>query len=316
MINLTFLETFVWVARLGSFTRAAERVGTTQAAVAARIAALEDELGVQLLIRENRRLKLTHEGIQALSGAEQLLNSARGFVEEVTGQDRMRGTVRIGVIDTITYTWLIDLMRVSRRRFPGLGIELLADTSLRLIDALRTGDIELALIMGPVPDPNFVNLELCSYACHWVAAPELGLAGRQLGAKELAELPLISFPKGSQPYGYLDRHFRNLGHRNPVIYAGNSLASIIRLAVDGLGVATIPPVVAPRELARGELVLLSADQPIPPMRMHAVYLDGPSRDLPATMAGLARDVAHDFLRRSDPELAWDRALQATNEGPK
>ena len=310
MVNLTFLETFVWVARLKSFTLAAERLNATQAAISSRIAALEAELGVKLFHREHRRLSLTPQGVEALARAEPILQAARIFVEEVTGAGQIRGTLRLGVIDTISYTWLIDLVRTAKEIYPDLLLELTADTSLKLFDLLRAGELDLALIMGPVLEPSYQSLELCTYACHWVASPALKFPPGPVGPEDLARQMVISFPRNSQPHSHITRFFKDGQTAQPRFFlAANSLATIIRMTIDGFGVATIPPVVAPRELARGELVLLQAEQPIPPMRFHAVWFDGPSRLMPQTIAKLARQVALDFVRRCDPALAWDRAAQ-------
>ncbi|RMH47492.1 MAG: LysR family transcriptional regulator, partial [Alphaproteobacteria bacterium] len=304
----------IWAARLGSFTRAAGQVGATQAGVSARIAALEAELGQKLFSRERHGLTLTPAGLSALRRAEELLEAARRLREEMRGEAGMRGTVRIGAIDTLTHTWFVDLIRAARRMFPHLSVEMTADTSQRLAQLLRAGEIDLALIMGPVPDPGLVSIELCTYACHWVAAPALGLHEGRVTLERLARHPVISFPRGSQPHAAIDRFFRQYADGEVILYAANSLASIIRFAVDGLGVATIPPVVAPRELARGELILLDAPQPIPPMRFHAVYPEAACSKVPALMAELARKVALDFCRRTDPGLAWDRMLMREQGG--
>ncbi len=306
MINLTFLETFVWVARLKSFTLAAERLNATQAAVSSRIATLEAELDLKLFFRGHRRLTLTPKGIEALALAEPLLQSARNFVQEVTGASRVSGTIRIGVIDTISYTWLIDLIRAANETYPELMLELSSDTSIRLFDMLRAGEIDLALIMGPVLEPNYISVELCTFACHWVASPALEFSPGLVNLEALARHMIISFPRSSQPHAHIARSFNQYRIGEARFFFASSLATIIRMTIDGLGVATIPPVVAARELGRNELVLINAKQPIPPMRFHAVWFDGPARLFPAIIAELAREVAHDFVRRSDPALAWHR----------
>ncbi|MEN9771296.1 MAG: hypothetical protein RLZZ180_2926, partial [Pseudomonadota bacterium] len=72
-VNLRFLETFVWIARLGSFSKTAERLNSTLSAVSARMQALESELGVRLLERQGRSIRLTQQGRDALPIAERLL---------------------------------------------------------------------------------------------------------------------------------------------------------------------------------------------------------------------------------------------------
>ncbi len=305
MLNLKFLDTFVWVARLRSFTLAANRLNATQAAISSRIAALEADLGVKLFLRDHRKITLTPEGLKTLARAEPLLRAAQNLVDELSGAGGLRGTVRIGVIDTISYTWLVDLIRTSSTQFPLINIEITADTTLRLVNLLSAGEIDVALIMGPVLEQGYLSVELCTFACHWVASPALGLGGHA-PLDRLTQFPIVSFPKGSQPHAAISRFFEQFPRDDYVIYTANSLATIIRMTTDGIGVATIPPVVAQGELARGELELIDAQQPIPPMRLHAVYSDGPAQLLPGMIAELAHQVAHDYCERSNPDWAWDR----------
>ncbi|WP_265516794.1 LysR family transcriptional regulator [Nitratireductor luteus] len=303
-MNLTFLETFIWAARLKSFTLTAERMNATQAAVSARIAALERELGVKLFYREPREVRLTPDGVSALERAEGLVRAAHELIRDIGAQERLRGTVRIGAIDTISHSWLIDLIKRSKTLYPHINIELTADTSLRLTDMLLGNELDVALIMGPVLQPDVINVDLCTYACSWTASPDLGLHDRQLDVDDLASFPIISFPKGSQPHEALRRYFHRHLEAGTVLYATNSLATIIRMTIDGIGVAAIPPPVMSRELRRGELVPLNVRQPFPPMSFQAVYVDSPTFLLPAAVANLAREVAREFCSRSDPSQAW------------
>lgn len=303
-MNLTFLETFIWAARLKSFTLAADRMNATQAAVSARIATLERELGVKLFHREPREVRLTPEGVFALERAEGLVRAAQDFINDIGAKERLRGTVRIGVIDTISHSWLIDLIRRSKTLYPQVNIELTADTSLRLTDLLLANEIDVALIMGPVRAADVVNIDLCTYTCVWTASPELNLHGRQLDVDDLAAFPIISFPKGSQPHEALRHYFHRHLEAGTVLYATNSLATIMRMTIDGIGVAAIPPPVMRRELARGELVPLDVRQPFPPLSFQAVYIDSPTFVLPGAIAHLAREVARAFCNRSDPSEAW------------
>ena len=105
-MNLRFIEAFVWVARLRSFTAAAEKLYTTQAAISARIATLEDEFGVKLFERDKRTVALTHSGEELLEYAEQLLGISARMVEAVSDRATYEGFVAVGVIEAVVHTWL------------------------------------------------------------------------------------------------------------------------------------------------------------------------------------------------------------------
>ena len=97
-MNLRFIEAFVWVARLRSFTAAAEKLYTTQAAISARIATLESDFGVKLFERDNRTVTLTHSGEDLLRYAEQLLGISARMLEAVSDRATYGGFIAVGVI--------------------------------------------------------------------------------------------------------------------------------------------------------------------------------------------------------------------------
>ena len=82
-MNLKFLETFVWVARLKSFRLTADKLFTTQASISSRIAVLEGELGVKLFLRDSRGVKLTPEGLKVLDYAERMLDTMQALKQSL-----------------------------------------------------------------------------------------------------------------------------------------------------------------------------------------------------------------------------------------
>src|SRR5690606_12679328 len=106
MIDLRNIETFFWVATLGSFRAASVKLNTTQPAVSQRIASLERDLGVRLFERDARGVTLTAKGHELLSHAERMLQLRRDMLQAAREQNVMRGPMRIGVAETIVQTWL------------------------------------------------------------------------------------------------------------------------------------------------------------------------------------------------------------------
>lgn len=103
-MNLRFIEAFVWVARLRSFKAAAEKLHTTQTAISARIATLENQFGVKLFERDKRTVVLTYSGEELLKYAEQLLGISARMMEAVADRSSYGGTVSIGAIETVVHT--------------------------------------------------------------------------------------------------------------------------------------------------------------------------------------------------------------------
>ncbi len=209
-MNTRFLETFLWAARLSSFSAAAERLHTTQASVSNRIAALERELGVVLFTRDVRCVNLTPAGRLALQHAEKIVNLTGEFRQIVSNREALRGTVRIGAADTIVYAWLPLLIRRVNEQYPGVSLDLTIDTSLKLSQRIQNGEVDVGFIMGPIMAADIYNSPLCTFESCWVGAVELPLPETGVTLEDIAHFPLLTFSTGSQPHqalrALLDSH--------------------------------------------------------------------------------------------------------------
>ncbi|MCW5261013.1 LysR family transcriptional regulator [Verminephrobacter eiseniae] len=290
-MNLRFVETFVWVARLGSFRAAAERLNATQAAVSNRIASLEAEMGCELFERMPGGVRLSTVGQRALQPAEELLRTATSFKVAISSPLQLRATISIGTIDSIVHAWLPQFIEQVKARFPALGLDLNVDTSLGIARDICERRLDLALLMGPVLRTGLKNIDLCSMECLWVAAPSFGLGGQPLRLQELRAHPVLSFSRNSVPHVWLLRQFEELGVPPPVISNSNSLSAVSRLACDGVGVALLPLPVAAAAIATGALERLSITPQFPALKLHAVYADDPENLIPSMLAVIAREVS-------------------------
>lgn len=302
-MNLRFLETFIWVARLKSFSLAAERLHTTQAAVSHRIATLERELGVRLFDRNARDVRLTAAGIDARGHAERIVRLSADFRRRMTDPTSLAGTVRIGVIDTVVYSWLPDLIERVRETYPEVVIELSAAITPEISDSLLNGHLDLGLMNGPVEAPGLVNRELCTFACRWVASPALGVPEGTLEIEDVAGFPILSFPTASSRHHSMVAYFRRSGIEDIRLHTA-SLATLIRLTTDGVGLAAIPAVTVEREIATGALSVLQVRTEFPAIPLYAMYLEVEDRPMPALIAEMAAECADVFCASRDPALAW------------
>ena len=288
-MNLRFIETFLWIVRLGSFSAAAERLNTTQASISHRIATLERELGVQLFDREARNVTLTHIGQLALPKAEKIVRAVDEFREAIGTPATLKGTVSIGTIDSVVHSFLPRLMERIQSRYPGIAIDLNVDTSLNVSREIAEKKIDLAFLMGPIPGSGLINVDLGTYRCVWVANPKFDMAGRPLGLADLARHPILAFSKGSTPHQALLQQFRDAGMEPPTISNSNSLATIVRLASDGFGVAILPRAVLNSQMAHRKLRELDVTPTFPPLALHAVYPDHPDNLIISIIARMAAE---------------------------
>ena len=148
-MTFSSMDYFVMIARERSFTKAAEQLHITQQSLSAHIAALEQELGCQLLVR-HVPLELTYAGKVFLNYAltfQQNLNSMRQEFCDIT--NNQKGTLRIGIAFTRGRTIMPDLIAAFQKEFPNIAIELNEDTNEALHKNLLNGETDLAIANFP-----------------------------------------------------------------------------------------------------------------------------------------------------------------------
>lgn len=259
-MNLKFLETFVWVARLKSFRLTADKLFTTQASISSRIAVLEGELGVKLFLRDSRGVSLTPEGLKVLDYAEQMLDTMAALKQSIETRSSKVGRVRIGVMDTVIHTWLSPLVAQMTDLYPRVEIELVADTALNLCDQLQKGFLDLVLQTDLVRHESVRSLELASHPLGWIVASSSIYNRDYADLAELAQERIITYSKNSRPHQDIVALMQANGVLAPRLNCVNSVSAITRLLRDGFGIGALPPVLVAEELARGELTLLDIEQ--------------------------------------------------------
>ncbi|MDI9795113.1 LysR family transcriptional regulator [Pseudomonas aeruginosa] len=187
-MNLKFLETFVWVARLKSFRLTAEKLFSTQASISSRIAVLEDELGVKLFVRDSRGVTLTPEGDKVLAYAERMMDTMHALKQSLDTGASTQGRIRIGAMDTVIHTWLSPLVARVTETFPAVEIELMADTARNLSEQLQKGYLDLIFQTDSLRHESVLNLELGSYPLRWIVSTG-SIYHRDYAS--LADLPVV-----------------------------------------------------------------------------------------------------------------------------
>ncbi|HLT76849.1 MAG TPA: LysR family transcriptional regulator [Ferrovibrio sp.] len=297
MADLRNLETFVWVAHLGGFRAAAEKLNTTQPAVSQRIALLEAELGVRLFDREPRRVVLTPKGNELLLYAERMIQLHADLLQAAREKKAMRGTVRLGVAETIVHTWLAQLIERMHAEYPALTLEIDVDTSPFLRERLVSHQLDIAFLLGPVSEPRMKNVALSSYPMAWVASPELSVGPEPVPLDVLARWPIITYPRNTRPYIAIREMMTRSDMPNLRMYGNASLSTIVRMTLDKIGISAIPPVVIQRELAEKRLRLLRAEQQLPDLSFTATFPVKPDSYMAEAVAEVARDLARMETKR-------------------
>ncbi len=223
--------------------------------------------------------------------AEKLIGLRSEMMAAVGDRSAMRGVMRLGVAETIVHTWLSRLIKSVNTAYPNLSLEIEVDITPNLSARLLAQEIELAFVLGPLSASSVRNRPLCDYPIGFLASPALGLGNGPLTVHELAKFPIITFPRKTQPYEIV-RSLFNRPDLPPIrLHASASLATVIHMAIEGLGIAVIPTAIVENELANGQLQLLPTDLKISPLTFSASWLESPDTVAVELVADLAGKIA-------------------------
>lgn len=254
------LRYFYSVARVGSFTRAAEELGIAQSSLSQQIRALEKKLGTPLFERLGRSLRLTAFG-------EALLQPALGLLRQMTVvenslanlRDGVRGRLRVGVIPTVLPYWLAPRVAEFRDQFPEVDLQLVEDTTPRLVEQLQSGDLDIGVASLPVRNPDVVCSELFRERLFLVVGKKHPLAGKPaVDLREVGNEPLLLLKEGNCLRDDVLMACKRAKSEFRSIFESNQLESIFQLISSGFGVSLVPEM-ASRHAADCTLVPLQGN---------------------------------------------------------
>ncbi len=274
-VNLDLYRVFHYVARVGSISGAAEELYVSQPAVSQAIKRLEEQLGVRLLVRSSKGVRLTQEGAtlsQHVAQAYSLIEAAERRIVEIRGMTS--GEVRIGASDTLCKYYLAPHLEVFHREFPGVRLHVTNRTTPETLGLLRAGKVDVGVINLPItPDPSLnVKETMTVQDCFVGGAKYTDLAKEPIPLEELVRHPLLMLETASNTRRYIDRWASSKGVTlNPEVELG-SIDLLLLFAGIGLGIACVVREFAQAELSSGRLREIELVDPIPRRRVGIVTL--------------------------------------------
>ncbi len=242
------LRYFLAVARACSFVKAAEAEGVAQPSLSQMIKRLEDDLGVPLFDRLGRTVRLTVHGEALLPHAEAVLREmemARKAVD--AGKSPERGRVRLGVIPTLLPGAAAPAVRDFARQFPAIEVELFAQTTERLIERLRLGDLDLALLALPIKHDEIVCSELFREPLLAAVPPGHEMAGsRSIPLARLKGEKLLLLREGHCLREDVLEACTRARADFETFFESDQLDSLLALVEAGFGVSLVPATAARR----------------------------------------------------------------------
>ena len=257
-MDLRSLQTFLEVAELKSFTRAADRLGYSQPTVSFQIRQLEQELGVPLFDRIGHTVSLTDAGQEALGYAQRICNLSR---EMIAGnrQDRpVSGVVRLGMADSLCYPLIARDFSQFRQQYPNVDLHIYDAGTGELFRMLDHNEVDMICTMDSrVYDTAYVTAEEEAIEAHFVAAAKNPLAAKsRVVLEELVDQPFLLTEKGMSYRRLMDEMLavRSMEVR-PVLETARA-DLICTLVAQNMGVSFLPDYVTETEVASGRIVRL------------------------------------------------------------
>lgn len=282
-MTLDQLRTFLAVARHGSVSAAAAELVVTQPAVSAAVAALERQLGVALMAREGRGVRLTPSG-EALAGyaAEALGLLEQGTAEAAAAADPGLGRLRIVAVTTAGEYVVPPIIKAFRARYPEVELFLEVGNRAIVLERLRGRQADVA-VGGRSPEGSGLDgRPFLSNDLVLVGSPDHPLAGRSSIDPRTLEDPWLLREPGSGTAATTEEYLAERGVEPRTILRLGSNGAVKQAAAVGLGVTLISAHAVSLELATGTLVRLRARGTPIKRRWFALYpargfLPGPAR---------------------------------------
>ncbi|ANP47979.1 LysR family transcriptional regulator [Candidatus Viadribacter manganicus] len=272
-LDLDLLRAFVAVAESQSFTRAGARLGRTQSTISLQIKRLEESVNAELFSRDPRNVTLTGHGEALLVQARRLLRLNDEIIGEMF-EHSLEGEVRFGAPEDFATTHLPGILGDYARAYPHVSLQVTCDLTLRLMDKLSQGELDLALIkrepMGADGGVPVWREELV-----WVGAGEDVLPAAAPAPLIVAPAPCVYRKRATSALDKANRPWR-------IAYTSPSLAGQQAALRAGLGVTALPT-----EMVPADLVKFGPEQGFPALADVEIALMRAGKSLPVAAERLA-----------------------------
>ena len=240
------LESFIQVAELGSFTKAAESLGYTQSSVSTQIRQLEKELGIPLFERINHRVRLTEKGKEILNLTHELFRTAEAIKKTVDNPLTLSGHIRIATAPSLCHWLFQNNFEQFHRHFPDISLEVISTSTEEMFRLLSQNEIDLVYTLDHhIYDRNYVIAYEAPVSCHFFCSSAHPLASREsVPVKQLIHESFILTERNTSYQKLLDQHLTSLSLEITPFLELSDTSLITQMLQKGLEVSFLPDYVA------------------------------------------------------------------------
>ena len=258
-MELRNLSTFIHVAELGSFTKAAEKLGFSQPTISFQIKQLENELGKQLFDRVGHTVSLTEDGHDTLIQAQHICRLAQEMIDGNKDEGMVKGIIRIVMADSLRSLLIIDRFAEFRKKYPGIDLKITTAGTGEMFRLLEHNEVDVVCTLdNHIYNTTYVIENEEKVNAHFVCSVDNPLAQkRNVTLKEIAQQPFILTEKGMSYRRLMDEFMAEKSIEiKPILEVGSG-DSICKLVKENVGISFLPDYVTRKYVEKGELVPLN-----------------------------------------------------------
>lgn len=267
------IRTFIKVAELGNFTKAAQEMGYAQSTVTMQIQQLESELHVNLFDRNGKYIRLSAYGKEFLQYAYQIIKYESMAVERFSFSGEPRGVLKIGVMETICASDYKTVFQNYSRKFPKVSLNLQVVTTHQAIRSLEQGQLDLIFLLdNKISRPDLVTVREYPVNIFFFCAKKQPLAQeRHLSFNRLLQEPFILTEKGCNYRQVFESEIVARGQTLTCTTEIGYTPYIIEAVSKGQGIGLLPSIVLMEPLEKGYVTLLHVDNYQIRMSIQVIY---------------------------------------------
>ena len=271
VITFKQIEALYWIAELGNFALAADKLNTTQSAISKRINELESVFDMEVFDRSRRNAKLTEKGAELLALSKDMLDMRDHVLERMSSPETLHKRFRIGVTELTALTWLPKLVKMISQSYPKLIIEPQVELSSTLLEKLGNDSLDMIIVPDVYDDAAYKVCRLKTVKNAWMCTPDYVLADGVLDFQRLSQLNVLTQSNLSGTGVIYERWFAQNNLKISRTLLSNSLVAQIGLTLSGIGVSYLPIAAMKKYLDSGLLKILHVSPQLPEVRYAALY---------------------------------------------
>lgn len=281
-MTLRDLQYLLAVEQTRHFHKAAEQCFVSQPTLSGQIKKLEQELGVQLIERTNRRVNMTEVGMQVVKQARQVFSDVDVIKNIVQSyQDPLEGDMRVGLIPTIAPYLLPVIMPTLNKTFPKLKLWLYEYQTHILLEKLEQGNLDMLILALPVEKHSFNELELFREPFRLAVGRGTKLAKRKhINLGDIAKDEILVLEEGHCLRGHVLDICHLSGARKASPFQATSLETLRHMIGEGVGMTLIPELAVPEKTRQKDPVqYIEFSDPKPNRRIGMLFRKNSYREI-------------------------------------